>query len=152
MLDRSLIGRTLHTSSIDVDKSMLRLFARAIGTTDPVYTDEAEARAAGHPSLPVPPTYLFCLEHHCSDPLELMRLARLDLRRLLHAEQQFTYHAMAHAGDRLTFEAKIHEIYDKKSGALEFIVTRTRITNDKGVHVADLRTSLVQRNALEARA
>jgi Acyl dehydratase len=146
MLDISLIGRTLHKGTVDVEKSALRSFARAIGETDPVYIDVAAARAAGHRSLPVPPTYLLCLESQASDPGRLIDLAKLDLRRVLHAEQQFTYHMMAFAGDRLTFETRIADVYDKKGGALEFVVTESRVTNQDGAHVADVRSSIVQRN------
>lgn len=146
MLDTKLIGQTLHTGTIEVEKGMLRLFAQATGARDPAYVDEAAAHAAGHPALPVPPTFLFCLDHLSSNPLKLMEIARLDLQRVLHAEQQFVYHTMAYAGDQLTFEAKVDQVYDKKGGALEFIVTKTRVTNQLGVHVADLRTSIVQRN------
>jgi acyl dehydratase len=147
MLDTSLIGHTLHKSTVDVEKGALRFFAKAIGETDPVYADEAAARAAGHRSLPVPPTYLLCLESQASDPGRLIEVAKLDLRRVLHAEQQFTYHMMAFAGDRLTFESRIADVYDKKGGALEFIVTESRVTNQDGAHVADIRSSIVQRNA-----
>lgn len=45
-------------STMEVDKTMIRLFARAVGHTDPVYYDEAAAKAAGYRSLPCPPGYL----------------------------------------------------------------------------------------------
>lgn len=147
MLDTRLIGQTLHTASIEVEKGALRLFAKAVGETDPVYTDVDAARAAGYPSLPVPPTFLFCLESQAADPGRVIEIAGLDLRRILHAEQQFDHHAMAFAGDRLTFVARIGDIYAKKGGALEFVVTETRVTNQHGAHVADLRAALVQRNS-----
>jgi len=147
MLDRTLIGRELHTSTIEVERGALLFFVNAIGETDPVYADEARTRAAGQPRLPVPPTFLFCLESQASDPTRIITMAGLDLGRILHAEQQFTYHAMAYAGDRLTFAAKIVDVYDKRGGALEFIVSESRVTNQEGRHVADLRMSLVQRNS-----
>lgn len=147
MLDRTLIGRELHTSTIEIERGALRFFAKAIGETNPVYTDEARARAAGHRNLPVPPTFLSCLESQAYDLLRLINMAKLDLGRILHAEQQFTYHAMAYAGDTLTFQAKIMDVYEKKGGALEFIVTGSRVTNQDGKHIADLRMSLVQRNS-----
>jgi acyl dehydratase len=147
MLDKSLIGYALHTCTIEVEKGALRFFAKAIGETDPIYTDEAAARNSGHPSLPVPPTFLLCLESQASDPGKLLEVAKLDLRKILHAEQQFTYHTMAFAGDRLTFTARIADMYDKKGGALEFVVTESRVTNQHGAHVADIRSSLVQRNS-----
>jgi hypothetical protein len=53
----------------------------------------------------------------------------MDYRKLLHGEQRFSYHAMAYAGDKLTFEQRIEDIYDKKGGLLEFVVRETRVTN-----------------------
>ncbi|MOA64579.1 hypothetical protein D3C78_1906750 [compost metagenome] len=53
---------------------------------------------------------------------------------------------MAFAGDRLSFETKIVDIYDKKGGALEFVVRETRVTDEQGELVAELRNSLVVRN------
>lgn len=145
MADKSLIGRELGVTTAEVEKGRLRAFAHAIGETDPVYFDEAAARDAGHPSLPVPPTFLFCLEGEGRDLQDLLQLLQFDLGRILHAEQEFTYHKMCYAGDTLTFDTRIADIFDKKGGALQFAVNQTRVTNQRGEHVADLRASLVQR-------
>ena len=146
MLDRQYIGHTMPKFSATVENGRLRFFAKAIGETDLVYTDEAAAQAAGHPGLPVPPTFLFCLEMESPDPAAIRNLLGLDYRRLLHGEQGFTYHRMAYAGDVLSFEQRIEDIYDKKGGALDFVLRKTRVTNQRGEHVADLRTVTVQRN------
>ena len=146
MIDKGLIGRELGSKSIVVERGRLRFFAKVIGETNPVYTDEAAAKAAGHRALPVPPTYLFCLEHEASESVSVSKLAKLDQGRILHGEQQFTYHALAYAGDTLTFEARIVDVYDKKGGALDFLVKETRVANQDGKHIADLRATVVQRN------
>jgi acyl dehydratase len=54
---------------------------------------------------------------------------------------------MCHAGDTLTFEQRIADIYYKKGGALEFVVRETRVSNQHGVHVADLHAVTVVRHA-----
>ncbi|WP_143282081.1 FAS1-like dehydratase domain-containing protein, partial [Caballeronia choica] len=36
--------------------------------------------------------------------------------------------------------------YEKKGGALQFVVQETRVTSQKGEHIADLRGVIVQRN------
>ena len=146
MTDKSLIGRSLGGGSVDVEKGRLRFFAQATGQTDPVYLDEAAARAAGHPGLPVPPTFLFCLEMESPNPAAIRELLGMDYRRLLHGEQGFTYHAMAYAGDTLTYQQRIADIYDKKAGALEFVVRQTRVTNQRDALVAELRCVTVVRN------
>lgn len=145
MIDRRHIGNKLAPFSVPVEAGRLRFFAKATSQSDPVYTDLAAARDAGHHDLPVPPTFLFCLEMESPNPGAIRELLGLDYRRLLHGEQQFSYHAMAHAGDVLTFEQRIDDIYDKKGGALEFVVRLTRVSNQHGALVAELRSVTVQR-------
>jgi len=145
MADKSLIGRSLGVTSAEVEKGRLRFFAQAIGETDPIYTDEAAAKAAGYKSLPVPPTFLMCLQGEGRDINELLDIYGFDLGRILHAEQAFIYHATAVAGDTLTFDCRVVDVYEKKGGALQFVVNETRVTNQDGVHIADVRGTLVQR-------
>ncbi len=146
-LDTQYIGHRFEPFSVEVEKGRLKFFAKAIGQTDPVYTDEAAARLAGHPSLPVPPTFLFCLEMDSPNPGALRDLLDIPVPKVLHGEQRFTYHAMAFAGDTLTFEQRIADIYAKKGGSLEFIARETRVTNQHGTHVADLHGITVVRHA-----
>jgi acyl dehydratase len=148
MIDQRFIGHALPEFSVHVEAGRLRFFAKATGQTDPVYTDRAVARAAGHPDLPVPPTFLFCLEMEAPDPAAIRNLLGMDYRRLLHGEQGFAYHAMAYAGDTLTFRQRVDDIYDKKGGALEFVVRKTEVTNQRNEAVAELRCVTVIRNAM----
>jgi acyl dehydratase len=147
MIDKSHIGKTFPGHSVVVEAGRLRFFAEAIGETNPVYVDEAAAQAAGYPSLPVPPTFLFGLEMERPNALAWVREIGMNLARILHGEQTFTYHRPACAGDVLTFDTCISDIYDKKNGALEFVVKQSRVSNQHGEHVADLKTVLVQRNS-----
>ena len=146
MIDKKFIGHVMPRFSAVVEAGRLRFFAKATGQTDPVYSDEAAARAAGHPGLPVPPTFLFCLEMESPDPAAIRDLLGMDYRTLLHGEQGFTYHRMAYAGDTLSFEQRIDDIYDKKGGALEFVVRGTRVRNQRNELVAELRAVTVIRN------
>jgi acyl dehydratase len=146
MLDTKYIGFRLPAFTALVEAGRLRFFAKATGQTDRVYFDEQAAQAAGHPALPVPPTFFFCLEMDSPNPAALRELLGISYTRLLHGEQEFVYHAMAYAGDRLTYEQRIDDIYSKKGGALDFVVRRTRVSNQVGNHVADLRAVTVVRN------
>lgn len=146
MIDRRHIGHQLPPFQVEVEKGRLRFFAKATGQTDPIYIDEAAARDAGHPGLPVPPTFFFCLEMEAPNPAAIRELLGMDYRSLLHGEQGFSYHAMAYAGDTLTFRQHIEDIYDKKNGALEFVVRKTHVSNQHGELVAELRCVTVVRN------
>lgn len=146
MIERGFIGAELPGFAVTVERSRLRLFAKAVGETDPVYLDEAAAAQAGHPDLPVPPTFLFCLEMDAPDPAALRRMLRIDLSQILHGEQGFRYHRMAHAGDRLSFSPRIADLYERKGGALQFVVRETAVRDAAGAPVADLRCVTVVRD------
>jgi hypothetical protein len=146
MIDRSKVGLTMEPFTVTADPGRLRFFAQAIGETDPVFCDEATARAAGHPSLPLPPTFLFSMELDGPEPFGLVDRLGIDVGRMLHGEQSFTYHRVAHAGEPLTFTARIADIFDKKGGALTFVVRETAVSDARGAAVADLTTVLVVRN------
>lgn len=145
MIDKNHIGKVIADFRTTAPASQLRFFAKATGETDPVYIDEAAARDAGHPDLPLPPTFLFSLEL-VQPPSGWRDELGIKVERILHGEQSFTYHRMAYVGDTLHFVTRITDIYDKKGGALDFLVRETRVTNQDGEHVADLRSVLVQRN------
>ena len=147
MVDVSDIGRRLAPVTAHVEPGRLRFFRRTLGETNPVYCDPESARSAGFRDLPVPPTYLFCLEMmDADDPFAFLEELRMDISRILHGEQSFTYRAPVCAGDQITFRSRITDIYDKKNGVLEFIVMDTECRNDRGEHVADMRRSIVVRN------
>ena len=143
-IDRKHIGMRLPVFTASADAWRLRFFAKAIGETNPVYFDEAAAHDAGYPALPLPPTFLVSLEFEQTATAWREELGIVS-SRILHGEQSFVYHRMAYAGDQLRYESRIADIYDKKNGALWFIVRETRVTNQRGEHVADLRSVIVQR-------
>lgn len=146
MIDKRHIGKILASFKVSVEAGQLRLFAKAIGETNAIYTDETTARAAGHPGLPLPPTFLFSLEMQAPVTAWREELGIVP-SRVLHGEESFVYHRMAYAGDTLQFEVRIADIYDRKGGALEFVVRDTRVVNQLDERVADLRSVLVHRSA-----
>jgi acyl dehydratase len=146
MIDRKYIGTVLPKAVLDIEKGRLRFFAKAIGETNPVYTDEAAAKAAGYPSLPAPPTFIFAAELDANTLIPTMKEMGVNLDRILHGEQQFTFLSPICAGDTITVESKLTDIYDKRNGALEFLVKDSIVTNQRGTKVAEMRSVVVVRN------
>jgi acyl dehydratase len=149
-VDTALIGARTPEHTVEVERGRLRFFAQATGQQDPVYSDLAAARAAGHRDLPVPPTFLFCLEMDTPDRGRFLAESGVDIRTVLHGGQAFDYHAQAYAGDTLTFSTVVKDVYVKKGGALEFIVRATDVTRD-GAAVATLTSTIVVRDPKAAR-
>ena len=144
-LDHGAIGRTREGGTLLVTRSRLRLFALATGQQDPVFTDLDAARAAGHPDLPVPPTFCFGVDLEVREPFGYLTDLGVDLRAVLHGEQEFTHHRTAHAGDELTSSPVITDVYAKKGGALTFLVSESPVVDQDGRPVVTLRNTLVVR-------
>ena len=140
MLDRGHIGKQLPPVTRTVEAGRLRFFLDVIG-------DSARAIDVGDGALCVPPTYLFCLEMMGDpDPLDWLKALGVNLLHILHGEQRFDYHAPAFAGDRLSFAPSIADIYDKKGGALQFIVKNTEVRNQHDARIATLVSTVVVRD------
>ena len=146
MIDKNLIGHEFEPVTLPVEEGRLRFVAKSIGESNPVYSDPEEARKAGYPALPTPPTFVFMLEVNAVDLQDLVSFFGCKLGQLLHGEQSFVYHAPIYAGDRITVKKKVVDIYDKKNGKLEFIITENDFVNQDGVKVAKTRTNYVIRN------
>src|SRR5947208_16964155 len=99
MIDRKHIGTTLPKATLEIEKGRLRFFAKAIGETDPIYTDEAAAKAAGYASLPAPPTFIFAVELDADTVLAALKHMVRNLARILHGELQLPDLASVCAGD-----------------------------------------------------
>ncbi|QDW38558.1 MaoC family dehydratase [Bradyrhizobium sp. KBS0727] len=147
MVDRSAIGRSFTPVTARVEPGRLRYFLNTLGERNPVYRDETVARAAGYSATPAPPTYLFCLELMDAErPFEFLTELNIDLARVLHGEQRFSYHAPVVVGDTLTFQSRVTDVTDKKGGAMTMVVVETAVTNQHGAHVADTARTIVVRN------
>jgi hypothetical protein len=127
------------------DRSRLRFFAKAIGETSAVYTDlEPPAQRATRPARA--PTFLFAAEMDSGASDLLLQTLNIPIAKILHGEQSFCYHRSACAGDRITVQSRIDDIYSKKNGALEFVVKSSRAVNQNNELVAEMRSVIVVRN------
>jgi acyl dehydratase len=146
MIEKKWIGHELAPATLPLDRRRLQFFAKAIGETDPVYSDVTAAQAAGYPDIPVPPTFLFAAELDSGVFDQMLAELGIPIGKLLHGEQEFVYLRPVFAGESVTVQSVISDIYDKKNGALEFVVKTSRATNQQGDLVAELRSVLVCRH------
>ena len=112
----------------------------------PIYTDESAARAAGYRAIPAPPTYMFSVDLDGPELLPIIGLLNLDIGKILHGSQEFNYLGQIYAGDSITQQSRIVDIYDKKGGALEFVVQESSYSNQHDELVVTARQTLVYRN------
>ncbi|GAA4491784.1 hypothetical protein GCM10023094_56530 [Rhodococcus olei] len=68
------VGRTQSYQPITVTEADIARYALAIGATDPVYFDGAEARRAGHPAILAPRGFYMVLRFHAENLVALTNL------------------------------------------------------------------------------
>lgn len=150
-LDRKIIGHEFKPFSATVEAGKVRLFCKAIGEDDPIYGDEAAARKAGFARIPVPPTFLQAIGNDNPDKGGLLQLLNVDIGLILHGEQHYDYYAPVYVGDTITCQQKVTDLYDKKGGALWFVVSETAMKDQGGKAVAKATSITVVRNPDAAR-
>jgi acyl dehydratase len=116
MIDRSRVGFATPPSRVPVDAWRVQLFCQAIGETDPT------AWALG---TPLPPTFLKAIEGEHFSSAALMQLMNVPLKGVLHAEQRFEHVGPVRIGDVVEVQRRVDRLFDKKDGALTFIVVDT---------------------------
>src|SRR6185295_10089993 len=147
MIDRAHIGRTWDPWEVDVEKGRLKLLAKAIGETRPIYTDERAAQAAGYRSILGPPTLPYCLLTDSPIGQQYLSDIGIPTERMLLAEVEITCHGLICAGDRIRVTRRVADILVKKGGALELVVFECEFTNcADGRLVATTRNLMAVKN------
>ncbi|HSO94890.1 MAG TPA: MaoC family dehydratase N-terminal domain-containing protein [Acidimicrobiia bacterium] len=117
---------------VRVEHSAVWAFARAIHDENPVYASLESAMAAGHPGIPVPPTFSFAWLHSCALPglqpggslppsmlapgSDLFRTAASPGAIYLHGEQMFTWHDQPVVGEVLEGRVRVSDPVEKQGG------------------------------------
>src|SRR5205807_603411 len=145
-VDRNAIGRESKAAINEVEKGAIRRFAEALGETNPIYFEEAAARAAGYRSVVAPPTFPTTLRAG-SDLREGLLLS--PGKHLLQAEQSFEYARPIVAGDKLTVRSKVVEVSQRNtpSGLTDVVVIEDEGKDDSGAVVYRSRQLWVVRMA-----
>ena len=143
-LDRELVGRSYPPSAVyEVGRAKIAEFAAAVGADDPVHTDPAAARAAGHPDVIAPPTFAIVLSLGAGNVVVADPEVGIDYSRVVHGEQRFAHHRPIRAGDRLVATATIDAV--KTVAGSDMLTTRVDLTTEDGEPVCTTRSMLVAR-------
>ncbi|TVT52616.1 MaoC family dehydratase [Amycolatopsis rhizosphaerae] len=143
-LDQSFIGRSYPpASTYEVGREKIREFADAIGDDNPVYCDPEAARAAGHPDVIAPPTFLTVINLAAINTIVADPELGLDYSRMVHGDQSFQYTRPVHAGDQLRLTTHVEDIMARAGN--DFLTVRAEITDADGEPVCTTRAQLVVR-------
>lgn len=138
-IDRSSLGVWGPEGTMRVEHGKIAEFARAVHDENPAF------RAGDAP--PAPPTFLMTIAHWIGDLGQTRRGIKLDVRRLLHGEQEFEYLRPIRAGDVLRFRSRTKDVFEKqgkRGGVMTFVIGETEFRNAAGQVVAYMRNTLIE--------
>jgi hypothetical protein len=138
-MDESIVGASLGRTTFPVERGKVREFATAILDDNPMYLEEE--------TPPAPPTFTMVQQHWPSVFDEAPADLGINFAMVVHGEQEFEYLEPVRAGDTLTGETRVAEVYTKegkRGGSLTFVVLETRFANQHGKEAVIARATLIE--------
>ena len=163
MQKEDVVGRPTGAARAVVQRGPVAKFAEAVHNDASVYQQLEAAQAAGFYDIPAPPTFAFSAlqywgkfpEDQPPDPtggssplMEIIGGLMAQGGMVLHGEQEFTYHRPIVAGDELTVEGQVVDLYSKESSSgktMTFLVTEDVYRDQAGQPVLTSRMNLIHR-------
>jgi len=143
---RALVGVEGKPSSVEIDRSGIRMWARSTGETNRIYYDIEAARAAGYPDLPAPPGFLGRYVYlpgesdpTSSGPSDNADLPLGDFGNDLHGSLGIRTYRRLFAGERLTASNRIVDVSERDGRLGRMIRVDTVLTyrDEQGEVVAE---------------
>jgi len=114
----------------EVGREKIREFARSVKDDHPAHFDEAAAGAAGHPGLVASLTFLAVagrqVQLEIFDKFDLP----INIARVLHRDQKFTFHRPIVAGDKLFFDTYLDSVIESHGTVVSEV--RSEVTDENG--------------------
>jgi hypothetical protein len=151
---RAAIGVEGPPTTLEVEKTNCRMFARSVGHTDAIFYDEEAARARGHRSILAPPGFMgtpvFRPGSGGGAPGEMGgRRFEIPYKRVLNGGTEYEYfpeNDVICAGDTITARTKIAGFEEREGSLGPMLITRreTAYTNQDGKLVAKMYGTVIQ--------
>lgn len=140
--DASVLGLEVDVGEAVIEEEQVLAYCRAIGETNPLYTDREFAQNGPYGALIAPPAFVLSLRHEPGpDPKVVYG------NTTFNAGQHCDFFKPLKVGDRIRIGASVKDIYEKtgRTGAMLFVVRRQTYTNQDGELVAIVDQSTVHR-------
>ena len=147
---RASVGKESEPSTLEVDKTSCRMFARAVGHTDLIFYDEAYAKSKGYRSIVAPPGFLGMRVFMPAGAAGQGRAPGIGFsvpyKRVLNGGTETEYVGTVCAGDVLTARNKITGFTERTGSMGPMLITtrETTYTNQHGEVVAIERGTVIQ--------
>jgi acyl dehydratase len=132
-VDDSVKGKTYPPFAYEVGKEKIREYAQAVGEDNPIYFDREQAKQAGFRDIPAPPMFAAVYSAGAVGPAVLDPEVGIDLTRMVHGGQEFHWGEPVCAGDTITTEAELKDVYEQDGKV--FYVFESVSSNQDGQEV-----------------
>ncbi len=141
--DESVIGVAVELGSLEVTAEMVANYCRALGETNPLYTDEEAAKAGPYGEIIAPPGLMTALHFGVGGLDAEVKFGNTTF----FAGSRLESYELVKPGDTITATTYVKEVYPKtgRSGTMVFEVRRTDYTNQDGTIVTTSESSQVYR-------
>lgn len=151
---RAAVGVEGPPATLEVERTNCRMYARSVGHVDPIFYDEAAAKARGYRDVVAPPGFLgtpiFNPTRPGGGPAEMGgRGYSIPYKRVLNGGTEYEYFPEEDsicAGDTITARSRI-TAFDEREGSLgPMLITNreTTYTNQHGKIVAKMYGTVIQ--------
>lgn len=127
----------------EVTAEKIREFADAVGERSRQCHDREAARAAGHPDVIAPPTFLTLANMRAIDAIISDPELGLDYSRMVHGHQNFSHRRPVHAGDRIVVTSHVDDIMERAGN--DFLSVRAEVATADGEAIGTMKAQLVVR-------
>jgi acyl dehydratase len=132
-VDTSAKGKKYDPYSYEVGKEKIREYAHAVGEDNPVYFDRDRAKEAGFRDVPAPPMFAAVYSAGSVGPAVIDPEVGINLAMMVHGGQEFVWGEPVCAGDTITTETTVKDIYER--GGMGFYVFESVSRNQNGDEV-----------------
>ena len=128
------VGKTWKGFTYEVGLEKIREYANAVGEGERVHHDREAAQAAGFRDVVAPPMFAVVYCAGAMGPAIFDPDVGMDFARMLHGSQEFVWGEPVCAGDTITTEASVKDVYER--GGMGFYVFESVSRNQDGAEVA----------------
>lgn len=146
---REAIGKESPPTTLDVEKTNCRMFARAVGHTDNIFYDEEYAKSKGYRSVVAPPGFFGTPVFRPGGGRgegPPVRGYSIPYKRVLNGGTEYEYFDSVCAGDTITSTTKISGFTERTGSIGPMLITEreTTYTNQDGNVVAKMLGTTIQ--------
>lgn len=140
-LDMSYKGKEFPSYKFKVEHCKIKELCGAIGDSNPLYFDSETAKAEGYENCPAPLTFASLMSFWGYPEIwSRMTEIGIDIKRLLHAKEEYEYLKLIYPGDDLTGTVSVDSLRD---GMMQMACFKTTFTRNNEVVLIAKMTIMV---------